>query len=69
MTQVTIASFKVSVSHKRPFEPKQSITNRIHRFTVVLKLQPKSRSRDEQRVEIYHSPPTTQEATMEDKIF
>jgi len=68
-TQVPTTIFKVSEDHKRPFESKQPIRNRIHKVAVFLKLQPQSRSRDEQTTEIYHCPPTMQEATTVDTIF
>jgi len=39
MTQGPTSIFKVSACHKRPFESKQPITNRIHKIAVILKLQ------------------------------
>jgi len=61
--------FIIWASHRHPFEEKQPIMNWIHRVEVVLKLQLQSRSRDEQTIEIYHSPPAVQEAITSDKIF
>ena len=48
-TQVATTIFKVSADHKRPFESKQPITNRIHKVAMVLKFQSQSKSNDKQR--------------------
>ena len=48
-TQVATTIFKVSADHKRPFESKQPITNRIHKVVMVLKFQLQSKSKDKQR--------------------
>jgi len=68
-TQVPTNPFKVPASHKHSFETKQPIMKRIHRVTMVLKLQSHSKSWEEQTTKICHSPPTAQEATMADKIL
>jgi len=48
-TQVATTIFEVSADHKRPFESKQPIMNRIHKVAMVLKFQSQSKSKDKQR--------------------